>query len=354
MEYGFALQGWILQNFKILAIIESLDEPWFPDARVKTAVTILQRCADEKERMNNVVRFVRLQKPVRDLLGERPPGDETARQHAAERLRDLILKTDKLCVTDQWRIIPVPQSRLWEEGVAARKLLKEDAVLPTAEDDNDDADESGEVFSAGNSEYAAGKWGRFLRAPEIYFRLLEKYGKRFVHLGEIAEVRRGITSGCDAFFMPRDVTAETLKTIKDGLAWNNLPLMTPCKLSEVQSGKVRIIKAGDGTLHPIETTFVRPEVHSLMQVERPVVHAKDTDRVVLWVNKELSEISGTYAAKYIRWGAKQTFASRKSKAVPVPQRSSCASRSWWYDLTNISTGTVFWPMAQQYRHIIPG
>lgn len=354
VEYGFALQGWILQNFKILAVIESLDEPWFQDARVKTAVTILQRCNNDKARMSNVVRFVRLQKPVRELLGPRPPGDETARQHAAERLRDLILKTDKLSVTEQLRIIPVSQSRLWQEGVAARKLLKGEAILPSADDGEDETDTDQEKAPViGNSEYAAGKWGRFLRAPEIYFRLLEKYGNRFVRLGEIADVRFGIKSGCDAFFMPRDVTADTLKTIKDGLAWNNLPLLTPCKFSEVQSGKVRIIKAGDGTLHPIETEYVRPEVHSLMQVERPVIHSKDTDRVVLWVNKELSELSGTYAAKYIRWGAKQTFASNKSKAVPVPERSSCALRPQWYDLTTDRIGIAFWPKAQKYRHIIP-
>ncbi len=154
--------------------------------------------------MNNVVRFVRLQKPVCDLLGTRAPGDETARQHAAERLRTLVLKTNKLLITDQLRIIPVPQSRLWQEGVAARKLLKNDAVLPANGDDGDKDDAGHEPTPIGSdAEYAAGKWGRFLRAPEIYFRLLEKYGNRFVKLGEIADVKRGITSGCDAFFMPR-------------------------------------------------------------------------------------------------------------------------------------------------------
>jgi methylase of polypeptide subunit release factors len=36
VEYGFQLQAWILQNFQLLAIMESNSEPWFPDARVKT------------------------------------------------------------------------------------------------------------------------------------------------------------------------------------------------------------------------------------------------------------------------------------------------------------------------------
>jgi hypothetical protein len=128
--------------------------------------------------------------------------------------------------------------------------------------------------------------------------------------------------------------------------------MTSCKLQEVEKGTVRIVRAGDGTLHPVEAKYLRPEVHSLMQVDRPIIRAKNLDRVVLWVDKPLAELSKTHVAKYIRWGAKQTFQSSKSKAVPVPQRSTCAARPLWYNLTGAATGIAFWPMAQQYRHII--
>jgi hypothetical protein len=49
----------------------------------------------------------------------------------------------------------------------------------------------------------------------------------------------------------------------------------------------------------------------------------------------------------------EPFASRKSKGLPVPKRSTCAARSPWYDLTKlVKPGMAFWPMAQQYRHII--
>jgi len=58
VEYGFRLQDWILQNFVILAVFESVDEPWFVGARVATAVTILRRQPDQNARMNNTVRFV--------------------------------------------------------------------------------------------------------------------------------------------------------------------------------------------------------------------------------------------------------------------------------------------------------
>ena len=77
------------------------------------------------------------------------------------------------------------------------------------------------------------------------------------------------------------------------------------------------------------------------------------DRFVFWVNEPLSELRGTYAHHYICWGSRQTFASKKSKAVPVPQRATCAGRPVWYDLTGLKPGVGFWPKAQQYRHIIP-
>jgi len=363
VEYGFALQRWILKNFKIVAIAESLDEPWFQDARVKTAITILERCSDDEARADNVVRFVRFFKPVSVILGERPPRDESARQNAAEELRKRILATRPPKPAEpmtQWsdatmRIITVRQSDLWQEGVKAWELLQKQniAALDTDEEEAARVFETAVNYLASGPDYAAGKWGRFLRAPDIYFRLLENYAGHFVRLGEIAEIKFGIKSGCDAFFMPHDVTEEVLKKVADGLSWLNVGLMTNCKFKEIQNGKVRIIRAGDNTLHPIERVYIRPEVHTLMQVSCPVIRASECPRVVLWVNQELKDIAGTYAAKYIRWGAKQTFASKKSKAVRVPERSTVAARSMWYNITSDRIGVSFWPKTQQYRHIIP-
>ncbi len=368
VEYGFALQRWILLNFKIVAILESLDEPWFTDARVKTAITILQRCENEQDRAANPVRFVRLNKPVRVILGEGRGIGEQERQGAVEHLRKEILKTavpkpgDPLAIrsTPDYRIITLRQSDLWKEGVHAWDLLKRQTHTDTDQETGDETDvdqveAEPATFTLSNDtpDYAAGKWGRYLRAPDLYFRLIREYGTKFVRLGEVAEVKRGVTSGCDAFFMPRDVTGTVLEDLEKGLPWQDVGLMTPCKRKEIEQGKVRIIRAGDNTLHPIERAFIRPEVHSLMQVERPVIREADCDRVVLWVGADLKDIVGTYVAKYIRWGARQTFASKKSKPVPVPERSTCAARARWYDLTTDAIGICFWPKAQKYRHIIP-
>jgi methylase of polypeptide subunit release factors len=103
VEYGFALQEWILKNFKIHAILESNAEPWFEDARVKTCAVILQRCDDEAERSENLVKFVRLDAPLADILGERP--DENSRQTAAEKFREVISRCKEDKARDQFRIV---------------------------------------------------------------------------------------------------------------------------------------------------------------------------------------------------------------------------------------------------------
>ena len=45
------------------------------------------------------------------------------------------------------------------------------------------------------------KWGgKYLRAPDIYHHILDKYGDRLVRLGDIATIRRGVTTGANNFF----------------------------------------------------------------------------------------------------------------------------------------------------------
>ncbi|MHB8656164.1 MAG: HsdM family class I SAM-dependent methyltransferase [Terriglobia bacterium] len=364
VRYGFPLQRWLLLNFRIVAIIESVDEPWFKDARVKTAVTILQRCNNQDQRDANLVRFVRLKRPLAEILGDRQ--DESQRQEAAEKLRALILKTKTDLSNDRLRIMLKRQGDLWQEGLSIGEMFsrQKDIQLVEAatEDDGSDEDieaggETGQIEieheDVGMGDYGGGKWGRFLRAPDFYFELLREFGSRFTRLGEVATIKRGITSGCDAFFMPRNISSKLLEEYETEPEWRALPLMRRCERADVESGEVVVVECGDKTLHPIESKFVRPEVHSLMQVDRPVVTPDQTNRVVLWVHEDLKDLKGTFVHNYISWGSKQAFASKKSKTVPLPERSTCASREKWYDVTGLEPGIGFWPMAQKYRHIIP-
>ncbi len=270
VEYGFALQEWVLTHFKIHAILESNAEPWFEDARVKTCAVILQRCDDPKERDEHLVKFVRLDAPLAEILGERK--DEHSRQTAVEKFRDVISRCKQDMAREKFRIVVVPQTKLWADGLRAGKLFQLQKQRDLAEGvrrsagTNDDEeggiyDENGNGFlheeggMGYGSKYGGGKWGKYLRAPNLYFQIMERYASRFVPLGEIAAVRFGVKSGCDAFFMPRDVSKDFLDKYSK-VKWNDAPLHTHCKRAEVESGKVILVRAGDGTVHPIERNYL--------------------------------------------------------------------------------------------------
>ncbi|MDA8212009.1 MAG: hypothetical protein M0021_09050 [Clostridia bacterium] len=48
--------------------------------------------------------------------------------------------------------------------------------------------------------YRGTKWGKYLRAPEVFFRILDRGRGKLCTLGELAEVRFGIKTGCNEFF----------------------------------------------------------------------------------------------------------------------------------------------------------
>jgi methylase of polypeptide subunit release factors len=364
VEYGFALQEWALRNFRVHATLESTAEPWFEDARVKTCAVIMQRCKDEAKRMSNAVKFVRLTVPLREILGERL--DESSRQKAAERFRKLITDTKKDTVRPDFRIIVKTQSELWNEGLRVARLfeLQKQRELPQRNypgnrnpkaiaDDDEDNESAQDAFGAVlPSGYGGGKWGKYLRAPDLYFQIMQRYGNRFVQFGEIATIRFGVKSGCDAFFMPRDVSAKFLKEYPTTNDWKDAPIYSPCNRTEVDTGKVKLIMAGNGTVHPIESKYLAPEVHSLMEVDGPTIDVASLKHLILLVADKPSELRDTHVGKYLRYGEKTSFASDKSRAVPVPKRSTCAARDPWYDLTYTKRGHLVWPKSQQYRHIV--
>ena len=360
VEYGFALQEWALTHFKIHAILESNAEPWFEDARVKTCAVILQRCDDKTERDENLVKFVRLDVPLADILGERK--DENSRQSAAEKFRDIISRCKQDTARDQFRIVVVPQKKLWEDGMRAGKLFelqklrdKAAGVKAEAASENDDeevTETNAEFETMAASGYGGGKWGKYLRAPNLYFRIMANYASRFVPVGEIATIRFGVKSGCDAFFMPHDVSRKFLESYSK-LEWNDVPLQPHCKRTEVESGDVKLVEAGDGTVHPIESEYLKPELHSMMTIYKPLIQAGEVESQVLMVSKPKSALHGTYVAKYLRYGeTNPVTTNKKANALTVPERATCANREPWYDLTYTKPGHLVWAKGQQYRHVV--
>lgn len=152
-DYGFGLQDWILRNFDIVAVLESRDEPWFVGARVATTITILRRQTDAGERMENVVRFVQIRKPMAEVLAH----DSTTAGSvtAADRFRDELLNLTESENNVRYRARLVRQGDLWTEGVRLGVAMGKSEPA----EDTDSNPQPG--------KYYGGKWGVHLRAPDL-------------------------------------------------------------------------------------------------------------------------------------------------------------------------------------------
>ncbi|MBC7112559.1 MAG: N-6 DNA methylase [Candidatus Methanomethyliales bacterium] len=139
--YGEGVKRFFLDHFKIHAIIW-YDVRAFERALVGTCITILEKEDESKEaKENNTVKFVRIKQPI--------------------PIQEIV------------RIIETAKEDFENERVGI--TLKKQKELKPEE-----------------------KWGLFLRSPIIYFKL--KQHPKMVKLGEIAEIRRGFTTGADEFF----------------------------------------------------------------------------------------------------------------------------------------------------------
>ena len=310
-EYGFRLQAFLLENFRIEAIIESRDEPWFVGARVATVATMAAREADSQVRDDNLVRFVQIQRPIAALLEH--DGTSAGALESAERFRARVLA----CAEDShgigWRVRVRRQGDMREAGVRLGERTK------------------------GRPVYLGGKWGIPLRAPDLWEDLFQIGGEKWRSLAEIADVARGITSGKDAFFYLSDWSSRGLNDFADPVGFLE---HFGVPRAEVESGRVTLAKTGTGEVHPIESEYLIPIVHSLMDIDAYRIERRHCDKLALMV----SEPDGEYVRRYIDWGEHQGF----------DQGATCASRGQargWYDLTQHRSAPVLWSKAHQYRHV---
>ena len=327
-DYGFRLQEFFLRNFRIIAVLESQVEKWFEDARVTTAVTILQRETDEVRRMANAVRFIQLRKPLAEIYSEALRGpvseeNETARQADLDAVRDLIEEIAASQTTDYWRVRVVTQADLWEAGCRAR-LGPDEEEAPRG------------------AVYKAGKWGQYVRAPDVWFELLDRAGSGLVPLHELAEVRFGFKTGVDKFFCVRDVTEEQLRLLPDPATFR-----AKWAIDREDTERVRIIRDGEGGLHLVEARFLEPEFHTLMEAMSVVVRAADCKRRVINAPISRAALRRTRLGEYVVYAEGQGWHTG-------PTVASRARTRPWYDLglrPKPERAQMFWPMAQQYRHI---
>ena len=143
-----------------------------------------------------------------------------------------------------------------------------------------------ELAQAGtrDNKYTGDKWGgKYLRAPDIYWTILEKGKDKLVRLEDIAEVRRGFTTGANEFFYLDDERIQ---------AWD------------------------------LADEFLKPVIKSPRECKSIRVDPNQLHFKLFMCHANKAALSGTSALEYIKWGESHGY----------HQRPSCRSRTRWWDL----------------------
>ncbi|MCD6528559.1 Eco57I restriction-modification methylase domain-containing protein [bacterium] len=175
--YGRILQEILLKRVPIVAIYDNQVKRSFKHADINTIIAILKapKTKDfDKEIKENEVSFVMFKKPFEEIMFSEIFIDlekkEGFKKYPEGKRRE----------TEIFRIHKINQKELYEFGKDKK-----------------------------TGEYIGNKWGgKYLRAPEIYWIILKKGRDKLVRLGDIAEVRRGFTTGANEFFYVEDITDE--------------------------------------------------------------------------------------------------------------------------------------------------
>ncbi len=330
VDFGKFLQEYFLENFKIIAIIESKVERWFEDADINTAITILEKCNDEKERDSNLVKFVYLKKPLKEFIP--PVEDEEERWSAVEKLVEFI----ENCGKEQAKEIDFLDKKLW--------IFEDDRLRITM---ISQADLYAEGYNEETNRFEGSKWGKYIRAPEIFFKILEKGKDLFVPLRRIAQVRRGFTTGANEFFY---LTPEQIKEHKierefwmhpvTREEWPKIKEYIPKEDIWLDKNGKYFKKSQYADQYELEEVIIDGNViwvpnyivKSPRECKSIIVDPRDLKYRVLMIHKDKKDLVGTNVLKYIEWGEEQGF----------HKRPTCASRQRWYDLGTRPYATYFW------------
>jgi hypothetical protein len=244
--YGAGLQEFLVKHCHIKLILDNETRRSFAEARVNTVIAHISSPNEESEwGLQETARFVMSRVPFEYLL-------------VAGIFED-IEGAEYRQTCGSYRVFPIKQEALLEQ----------------------------EKLTVGN------KWGgKYLRAPDIYWTIIEKGKGRLVRLGDIAEVRRGVTTGVNEFFYVDEESAREWK---------------------------------------IEPEFLVPIIKSPRECKRMLIDEQTLKVKLFLCRQSKEELKGSRALDYINWGESKGF----------QKRASCVGKTKWWSLALNTANSVF-------------
>ncbi|MHA1231523.1 MAG: Eco57I restriction-modification methylase domain-containing protein [Candidatus Helarchaeota archaeon] len=241
-----------------------------------------------------------------------------------------------LLSSENYRIIRISELALWKIGGGINKTIQTrlDSKISIKK-----------FFAVG--EYNASKWSKFLRAPEIFFKIIEKSRNNFIKIGNI--LKRGYTTGANEFFyLPLPIpgkknkyfrseidkkngnlnlfliSKKDLHLFKEFIDNENLPIFSIEKKYWMRKYNKKYEKFFNLKIYfDNDEFFYTPNylIKSPKELENLIIFPNDLNFLVLHINEDKDELLPGIR-KYIKWGESMGFHTKPT----------CSSRTNWYDL----------------------
>ncbi|HQG79226.1 MAG TPA: Eco57I restriction-modification methylase domain-containing protein, partial [bacterium] len=226
--YGAGLQEFLLKNMRPLYVFDNLAKRSFKQADVNTVIVLIQR--PENKLDDYTIKFVAFKKPFEDVLD-------------AEVIKKIESANQPIFDDENFRIYPKTKKELLIEGV---ETPEEERLMK---------------FDPEYLSYIGNNWGgKYLRAPEIYFKILEKGKGKLVRLGDIADLQRGLVTGLDTYIF---------------------------------------LSTQEITAFKIEKEFIKKVLVSPRQLNSCIVLSDKIETYAIYTDKTKQELKGTNLLKYI-------------------------------------------------------
>lgn len=272
--YGTVLQEFLLQYCKVKMIIDNAAKRSFATADVNTVIALFSPPGTRDQTgQDAMTRFVLFTVDFEQVLSS-----DVFKQ---------IENTQTPTFTTLYRIYPITQRALLSDGSTIHKARLSGAISKQGQT-NTTQHILTQVLA-----YTGNKWGgKYLRAPDIYWVLMERGRGRLKRLSEIAEVRYGIKAGANEFFYLDD---------KRVAQWQ------------------------------IEEEFLQPVIKSPTDCSSILLRPNALRTRLFLCPKTEAELRGTVALEYIRWGESQGF----------HKNASVSGRARWWSLSFESANAIF-------------
>jgi hypothetical protein len=323
--YGKELQKFLCKHIPIKGIYNNKNNRSFEHADVNTVISVFgapnfdtkrfgdwEIDTDKWPETDHKAQFVTFKKPYREAVNSENMIALENDTHYDKEIQ-LDRSSFQLYNTGDLRSVQITQGNLLEDGWQYPENYE------------------GEAFTKG--KYDGNKWGgKFLRAPDIYFTVMRKGADKLSELGDIAEVKRGFTTGSNKFFYLYDVTEEEVPPSQiENFSGD---------LDELDFEKYRIVESGliDEDYFIVEEKYLRDVARSPRELDNYRVEKNSLEYRLFYPDEHAKE--SKYASDYIEFG----------ESEGEHEKSTTSSRNPWFVLPDQEISENLSMMSMNDRH----